>query len=125
MQPLISSGDYKDYKELAQPRTYDFNQYHIDETTENQERFLSFLMEDGPSQGFVISNPDFNYKSLRGNAVVRWEYLPGSVIYFVWTQTRSDVEDIGEFKFKQSFNQLLDAHPDNIFMLKFTYWLNI
>ena len=111
VQPLISSGDYKNYKELAKPRTYDFNQYQIDEVTENQEEFFVDPDGSGPSQGFVISNPDFNYKSLRGNAVVRWEYLPGSVIYFVWTQTRSDVEDIGEFKFKQSFNQLLDAHP--------------
>jgi hypothetical protein len=125
MQPLISSGDYKNYKELAKPRTYDFNQYQIDEATENQEEFFIDPDGSGPSEGFVISNPDFNYKSLRGNAVLRWEYLPGSVIYFVWTQTRSDVEDIGEFKLKQSFNQLLDAHPDNIFMLKFTYWLNM
>jgi hypothetical protein len=125
VQPLISSGDYKNYKELAKPRTYDFNQYQIDEATENQEEFFVDPDGSGPSQGFVISNPDFNYKSLRGNAVVRWEYLPGSVIYFVWTQTRSDAEDIGEFKFKQSFNQLLDAHPDNIFLVKFTYWLNI
>ena len=125
MQPLISSGDYKNYKELAKPRTYDFNQYQIDEATENQEEFFVDPDGSGASQGFVISNPDFNYKSLRGNAVLRWEYLPGSVIYFVWTQTRSDVENIGEFRFKQSFNQLLDAHPDNIFLVKFTYWLNL
>jgi hypothetical protein len=43
----------------------------------------------------------------------------------VWTQTRSDVENIGEFKLKNSFNRLLDAHPDNIFLVKFTYWLNL
>jgi len=73
----------------------------------------------------VISNLDFNFKSLRGNAVLRWEYLPGSVLYFVWTQTRSDTENIGEFKFKKSFDRLLDAHPDNIFLIKFTYWLNL
>jgi hypothetical protein len=124
-QPLISSGDYKNYKELAKPSTFDFIQYPIDEADANKEEFFVDPDESGPSEGFVISNPDFNYKSLRGNAVLRWEYLPGSVFYFVWTQTRSDLENIGEFKFKKSFNRLLDANPDNIFLVKFTYWFNI
>ncbi len=125
LQPLISSGDYKNFKELAKPRTYSFNQYQIDDALQNNEEFFVDPDGNGPSQGFVVSNPDFNFKSLRGNAVLRWEYLPGSVLYFVWTQTRSDEENIGEFKFKKSFDRLLDAHPDNIFLIKFTYWLNI
>jgi hypothetical protein len=125
MQPLISSGDYKDYKELAQSRTYEFNSYKISELEQSKEEFFVDPDGDGPSQGFIISNPDFNYKSLRGNAVLRWEYLPGSVIYFVWTQTRTDLEDIGDFRIKKSFDRLVDAHPDNIFMIKFTYWFNI
>jgi hypothetical protein len=79
----------------------------------------------GPAAPVEIGNPDFNFKSLRGNAVLRWEYLPGSVFYLVWTQTRADFEEIGEFKFNRSFTRLLDTHPDNIFMAKFTYWFNI
>jgi hypothetical protein len=125
LQPLISSGDYRNFKELAKPRTYDFNNYNIDEATANQEEFFVDPDGSGPSQGFVVSNPDFNFKSLRGNAVLRWEYLPGSSLYFVWTQTRSDSENIGEFRLKQSFNRLLDAHPDNIFIIKFAYWFNL
>jgi hypothetical protein len=125
LQPLISSGDYKNYKELAKPRTYDFNQYQINEAASNQEEFFVDPDGNGPSNGFVVENPDFNLKSLRGNAVLRWEYLPGSVVYFVWTQTRSDEENIGEFKFKKSFDRLFDSRPDNIFLVKFTYWLNI
>ncbi len=125
VQPLISSGDYTNFKELAKPKTYNFNQYQLSEAEMTKEEFFVDPDGNGPSQGFTISNPDFNYKSLRGNAVLRWEYLPGSVVYFVWTQTRSDEENIGEFKFKKSFDRLLDARPDNIFMVKFTYWLNI
>jgi hypothetical protein len=79
----------------------------------------------GPAQSFTIDKPDFNFKSLRGNAVLRWEYLPGSVLYFVWTQSRSDYENAGEFQFKKSVDRLLDARADNIFMVKFTYWLNM
>ena len=63
--------------------------------------------------------------SLRGNAVLRWEYLPGSVIFFVWTQSRADVEDNGNVKFGDSINKLVDLQPDNIIMVKFTYWFNM
>ena len=62
--------------------------------------------------------------SLRGTAVMRWEFRPGSTLYLVWTQTRDDFEDVGDFRFGQSFDTLLDAKADNIFMLKFTYWLS-
>lgn len=125
LQPLISSGDYRHFKELTEPKSYSFKQYQIDEAVSNQEEFFVDPDGSGPSQGFTIENPDFNFKSLRGNAVLRWEYLPGSVFYFVWTQTRSDFENIGEFKFRKSFDRLFDAHPDNIFLIKFSYWLNI
>jgi hypothetical protein len=123
MQPLISSGDYDNYKELAAPKTYDFNSVSV--VSENGDKIIVDPDNSGPASSFEFDNPDFNFKSLRGNAVLRWEYLPGSVVYFVWTQSRSDFENIGQFRFNQSVNRLLDAHPDNIFLIKFTYWLNI
>ena len=73
----------------------------------------------------VTYPPDFNYISLRGNAVLRWEYMPGSTLYLVWTQSKNDVEPIGDFYFEKSMNRMFDLQPDNIFMLKFSYWLGI
>ncbi len=124
-QPLISSGSYKNYKELKQPRTYNFLVYGEEGSTFNQENLTADPDGNGPAGSIQFYNPNFNYKSLRGNAVLRWEYLPGSVFYFVWTQTRYDVEDVGTFQLKKSFTRLLDAEPDNIFMIKFTYWFNL
>ncbi len=123
MQPLISSGDYNNFKELAAPKTYNFN--NLDISSENNEKTKIDPDNSGPASEIEFDNPDFSYKSLRGNAVLRWEYLPGSVVYFVWTQTRSDSEDFGVFRFNHSVNRLLDAHPDNIFIVKFTYWLSM
>ena len=99
-QPLISAGRYDEFRQLARPRSYDF--------TSTAEPY----------------NPDFNFRSLRGNAVLRWEYLPGSTLYFVWTQARSDFEDVGAFAMRRSFDRLWDAPADNIFMIKATYWWN-
>jgi hypothetical protein len=124
-QPLISSGDYFDFKELRTPGTYDFNVYGTGNSTFDESTGIADPDGDGPASPIEIENPDFNFKSLRGNAVLRWEYVPGSVLYFVWTQTRTDSEEIGEFRFKRSLSRLLDAKADNIFMIKFTYWFNM
>jgi hypothetical protein len=124
-QPLISSGNYSNFKELAEPGTYNFNVFGTGNSTFDESTLTADPDGDGPANPIQINNPDFNFKSLRGNAVLRWEFVPGSVVYFVWTQTRSDYEDIGNFRFGRSFNRLLDAEADNIFMVKFTYWLNM
>jgi len=99
-QPLISAGKYDDFRRLARPRSYDF---------------------DSTAAPY---NPDFNFKSLRGNAVLRWEYLPGSTLYFVWTQSRSRFDPTGDFQFGDSMDRLLRAPAENIFMVKATYWWN-
>ena len=124
-QPLISSGKYTDFKELAKPKTYDFNVYGTGNSTFDESTLTADPDGNGPANPITIDNPDFNFVSLRGNAVLRWEYVPGSVVYFVWTQTRSDSEDDGAFRFGHSLNRLLDIKADNIFMVKFTYWFNM
>ena len=125
IQPLISAGNYSNFKELSAPGTYDFLTYGEDGSTYDPESNTADPDGDGPAEPIKVGNPDFNVKSLRGNAVLRWEYLPGSVIYFVWTQTRSEAEEIGDFKFEESVTKMFAAEPDNIFMIKVTYWLNL
>lgn len=132
-QPLISSGAYRSFKEFLQPRTFDFRVYGRDGSTIKERQnamgaVASYEVDadgTGPSPAYSFSNPDFNFKSLRGNAVLRWEYRPGSTLYLVWTQSRSDSETIGEFQFNRSLGRLWSARPDNIFMLKFTYWWSL
>ena len=99
-QPLISSGDYKNFKELDAPKTYNFNVYGTGNSTFDESTLTADPDGDGPANPIEIDNPDFNFKSLRGNAVLRWEFVPGSVVYFVWTQTRSDTEEDGNSDLK-------------------------
>ena len=77
----------------------------------------------GPAQSFTFSNPDFNYRSLRGNAVFRWEYRPGSTLYVAWTHSRSDVQPYGDFDFSRDAQGLLATRPDNIFIVKASWWI--
>ena len=130
IQPLFASGDYTNFKELARPRSFDFNVFgkngslFADSTFSDGNRFI-YLDPDGtgPAPMISMNHPNFSKVSLRGNAVLRWEYMPGSTLYFVWTQSRSDYEGTGNFEFHRSCNRLIDAKSDNIFMVKLTYWL--
>ncbi len=78
---------------------------------------------NGAASPFTIGNPDFNVRSLRGTAVVRWEYRPGSTLFFVWTQQREGSDDFGNFEFGRDRSALFRDRPTNIFQVKATYWL--
>jgi hypothetical protein len=129
-QPLISAGNYRDFKELSRAGTFDFNVYGRDASTITFDGERYTVDPDGPAgpaaNGVVdFANPDFNYKSLRVNAVFRWEYRSGSTLYVVWTQFKENDIGPGDLDFSRDAESLFDTAPDNIFLVKLTYWLNI
>jgi hypothetical protein len=101
MQPFIAVGNYAKIKELTRPLSLDFEPYDY---------------------GYNI---DFNNKYLNSNVVLRWEYRPGSRIYFVWSQSRSDIAHPGQFRFFRDMKDLLYARGTHIFLIKVDYWLNM
>jgi hypothetical protein len=100
-QPFISSGDFEQTAELVRPKSYEFTEW-----TE------------------AVPNFDFNLRSLRGTAVLRWEWRAGSTLYLAWQQARTDyAQGVGDFDFGRDRRALLSANPDDIFVLKVNYWL--
>lgn len=119
-QPLIATGRYSDFRELARPRSLDFTGPGAGAWTYDPATRKFDEDGGGPSDGEVL---DFNTKSIRGNAVFRWEYTSGAAFYLVWTQQRSDDERRPDFDLGPSFRRVLDAKADNIFLAKVTYYL--
>lgn len=99
LQPLISAADYTDYESLDRPRSFDFSPY-----------------------AYTGDPRTFNVRALRGNAVLRWEYAPGSTMYLVWTQQRNDFEPLGDLEFGHSLSRLVSAKANDIFLAKVTYY---
>jgi hypothetical protein len=122
VQPYISAGAYTDFKELARAGSYEFIHYGPDAVASPEGMTVT---PAGGGTPFAFGDPSFNFKSLRGNAVLRWEYRPGSVLYFVWTQERSDEEALGDLRFGSSTRRLFDAQADDIFLVKATYYLDL
>lgn len=126
LQPFMAVGKYDDFKELAKPRSYQYNLYGEGESLIEYRDGFYHVDPDGPGPAseFSFYNPNFNLKSLRGTMVFRWEYHPGSILYFVWTQNRADYSNPGDFSFGRDLSDLFTAPGDNIFLVKFSYRWN-
>jgi hypothetical protein len=131
-QPFASAGKYKGFKELAQPATQNYLVYGqgngstLSAVTDAQTGNVTAYTVDpdggGAAPSFSIDNPDFRTHSLRGNAVVRWEYRPGSALYFVWQQERSDFLPFeGDFRPRRETAAIF-GRPSNVFLVKASYW---
>jgi hypothetical protein len=129
-QPFVATGDYSDYKEFVRPRSADtraFTPQEVSVVEADGDRPVRFRLDtDGnpaADQGFRFFNNSFNVQSLRGNAVLRWEYRPGSTLFFVWQQNRSGYDPFGDFALGRDTGAIFDSSPDNVFVIKATYWL--
>mgnify|MGYP006919341914 CR=1 FL=1 len=70
---------------------------------------------------YSISNPDFSFVQFRSNLVVRWEYIPGSELFLVWSQGVTGLVDSSDKLFSGLENGILNQKPENIFLIKATY----
>ena len=126
-QPLIASADFNNYKEFDRPRSFDFNVYGRDAGTISRDDATGRYTVDpdglGAAPSFSFADRDFNRRSLRGNAVVRWEYRPGSALFFVWQQSRFGSIPRGGFDFGRDFDALWNTQPENVFVVKGTWWI--
>ncbi|HUE95890.1 MAG TPA: DUF5916 domain-containing protein [Longimicrobiaceae bacterium] len=136
-QPFFSAGDYDGLKELRRPGEFAFLRYGSDVGTieRDDDHFFSIDPDGaGPSPRFRIRDADFNYRSVRGNAVLRWEWRPGSTLFLVWQQGREDRltaarwtpggEPVGRFDLNRDVRELMELRADHILQIKFNYWLN-
>ena len=124
-QPYITSTDFNGFKYITNPRADAFNnRFHTYTTTEiayAAEQNLYKIAEDNGKQ-YEFLNPDFDYLQFRSNLVLRWEYIPGSTLYLVWSHGRTGLRDIGEdFSLRQGMKHLFQLPPHDVFLIKFTY----
>ena len=128
-QPLIVSGRYDSFHEFNAPRTLERSVYGVDRGTIAYANGTYTVDPDGagPAAPFSFADPNFNFRSLRGSAVLRWEYHPGSTIYFVWTQERSGTAatGVGDLQLGRDLPGLVAVAPQNIFLVKFSYWVGL
>lgn len=125
VQPLVVSGHYSQYKEFREPGQFEFDVYGAPQGSIVRSPSGVYTIDPGNGATFNIDDPDFNFRSLLGNAVLRWEYRPGSTLFLVWQQRRNGVEPIGGFDFDRDYRALFERAPENIFAVKATWWVGL
>jgi hypothetical protein len=82
---------------------------------------------DGPNGAdpvFAFGTLDRTVRSFRGSAVLRWEYRPGATFYAVWTQQREQTVRVPLFSGASELPGLFEIEPQNVFLIKASYWLS-
>jgi hypothetical protein len=127
-QPFMSAGEYTEFRRVTDPKAAAFDErFHTFSDSEvaydAPNRRYTATLDDGTSVRF--GNPDFTVRSLRSNAVMRWEYRPGSTLFLVWSHGRSDRVGSGSFDFSRGVDDLWRLQGTNVLMVKLNYWLNL
>jgi hypothetical protein len=127
LQPLVANGRYGAPKEFQRPSGYEFLEYGRDLGV--AERLGAEYIVDpdgaGSAQPFLVPDATFTTRSLRGNAVLRWEYRPGSTLYVVWQQDRLNEDVMPNFGVGRALGSLFGTGANNTLVVKWTYWLNL
>jgi hypothetical protein len=121
--PYASVGRYSQFKTVQNPRAADY-----------QDRFILITptlngtvydITNGAGSGYSFTNPDFAFSQFRSNLVFRWEYLPGSRMYLVWSHERTAFEQPGNGSVDSALRHLQGIVPTNIFLIKISYWFSV
>jgi len=122
-QPFVSSGSYGELKRVVDPTGDSYaDRYAVLDAEAVEGGWATDL--DGNGDTEFVPDPDFNFKQFRSNAVLRWEFRPGSTLFLVWSQGRNHFTQNGDFDLTGDLGTLFDQPADNIFLVKFSYWLN-
>jgi len=140
-QPFVATGDYSRFKSLARSHSLDYLVYG--ETPGSSLQCFDssdglipctgaatpayYVANPNPAGGAAsvrISNRNFNSRSLRGNAVLRYEYRPGSTLFLVWTRSCSAFSSDPAFRAAEDLQHLCQGPSDNVFGVKVNYWLS-
>jgi hypothetical protein len=120
-EPYAASGEYRGHGELPAPGSRDLRVYGTDGSSISRTED-GYTVTDGGST-FTLPYADFNVRSFRSNAVMRWEWRPGSTLFLVWQQDRYAEETGGRPVGPRDLGETLGTAGNNYLALKLTYWL--
>ncbi len=132
-QPFISAGEYGNFRYVTAPRaaayadrvhTLAASEIRAETDADDEVTYFVDVDHDGVDD-FDFEDPSFNFKQLRSNLVLRWEYLPGSTLFVVWSQGRTDFASHGRFRLDDDVDALLDAEGTNVLLVKVSYWMGL
>jgi hypothetical protein len=124
--PFASIGKYSEFKAVTDPESESYSDRYINlNPILNNENEFEILNNINAKADYKFGNPDFNFSQFRSNLVFRWEFRPGSQLYLVWSQDKTNFVQPGIDSIHDALVNIREVYPNNIFLIKFNYWFSI
>jgi hypothetical protein len=102
--PYFSAGRYEHFYLATVPRAPVYADRFSETSYSGSDRFL--------------------YQQVRSNFVARWEYMPGSTLFLVWSREQGETrQDVGALSPGRDASSLLGSPSNDVVMLKAAHWL--
>ncbi|MDR1602264.1 MAG: carbohydrate binding family 9 domain-containing protein [Tannerella sp.] len=124
--PFTSTAKYSDVKRAADTRSHTMSErFHLFAPEEiSFQDGVYTVTDDGNQLAYRFADPDFNFNEFRSNLVARWEYMPGSTLYFVWEHRMSDRENHYLSAWNSNLERMFALPSTNTLMVKINYRFN-
>jgi hypothetical protein len=126
--PFIATGRYSAFKRATDTLAGDYER-RFQRLGESEIAYSaasdSYRVSEAGGAAYSFEDPDFRLQEFHSNLVTRWEWKPGSSLYVVWSQGRSGNFATWDNSFSRNWRDMWHARPDNVLMVKFSYWFTI
>jgi hypothetical protein len=127
--PFASSGAYSELKRITDPlaRVYRdrFRVFGPELRLDASGRYSVDENHDGATD-YGFGRPDFDVREFNSTLVVRWEYRPGSQIFAVWSQARSDdALRAGALAAGRGIREVFQGPAHDVLLVKFSRWFSL
>ena len=123
-QPFIASGTYSEFKRVTASNHENLDMRYLSISPDritSADGYYSIDQDGDQLSDYGFSDPDFNVVQFRSNMVMRWEYIPGSTLFVVWSNNGSYFDQSDRNEFRNLRTQLSDLKGTNTFLIKYTY----
>ena len=124
--PFVSNGRYRELKRITDPRASGYtDRFEVfgDDRLGFDDGTFAFDEDGDGTPDYSLGDPDFDFRELNTNLVIRWEYRPGSAVFLVWSQVRDETtlvrDDLG---YRRDLDRLFSAPAHNVVLLKVSKW---
>lgn len=124
--PFISRGRYTDFKYITDARATKFAD-RFQEFSGNQISYDdisgAYSVDENTDSitDYSFGNPNFSVIEFQSNLVARWEYIPGSEIFLVWSQGISKAGNPMDKLLPNLGDNIFGQTGHNIFLVKATF----
>lgn len=123
--PFTSIAKYDEFKLAADTKSHTYaDRFELISPDNLQLDKGIYTIRQG-EHALAFKNPDFSFNEFRSNLVARWEYMPGSTLYFVWEHRMSNRDSWYGSGWGNNLDRMWGLPATNTFMVKMNYWFNL